>query len=117
MRLPATDDEVLLLHNAGCSKSRATKALLEQAGVSFTERAYLDDPLTREELEELRTRLDLPPRDWLRPGEGQLDVGDDDAVLAALAADPARMQRPIVVRGSRAAIGRPPANVFQLFEH
>ena len=69
MALPVSDDEILLLHNPRCSKSRAARALLEQAGVAFTERRYLDEPLSTDELRDLRSRLDRPAREWLRSSE------------------------------------------------
>jgi arsenate reductase len=122
MRLPRDDDEVLLLHNARCSKSRATHALLEERGVAFTERRYLEDPLTREELEELARRLDLDPHAWARRGEAAwkeagLDANASGAeVLEAMVRHPVLVERPIVVRGSRARVGRPPTNVLELFD-
>ena len=63
MTLPASDDEILLLHNPRCSKSRATEALLQERGLTFTVRAYLDDPLDRDELSELQARLGRPARE------------------------------------------------------
>ena len=126
-------NEVLLLHNPRCSKSRATKALLEENGIAFRERRYLEDPLDRTELRELATALDRPPRDWVRRGEaawGAAGLGDDPApeeVLAALERSPVLLERPIVVRGpipgagseeaqeTEARVGRPPAAVLELF--
>ncbi len=122
MTLPTSDDQVLLLHNPRCSKSRATAQLLEQRSVAFTERRYLDEPLTRAELVELGRRLDRPVREWIRSGErafaeAGLDAGaDDQRLLDALAASPALLQRPIVVRGDRARVGRPPGAVLELFD-
>lgn len=122
MALPNSDDETVLLHNPRCSKSRATKALLEESGVAFTERLYLDEPLSKEELAELRKRLDRPVREWVRRGEKAfaatgLDGGAaDDALIDAIAGEPILMERPIVVRGPRAKVGRPPADVLELFD-
>ncbi len=120
--LPSTDDSVLLLHNPHCSKSRATLALLEQNGIAFRERRYLERPLSVEELRELGRRLERPVREWVRTGEASFAAAgvsagaDEDALLAAIAKDPALLQRPIVVRGERARIGRPPADVLDLFD-
>jgi len=120
MTLPASDDEVLLLHNPRCSKSRATAALLLERGIAYTERRYLEDPLDASELKELRARLDRPVREWLRRGEPAARAlapdSDEDALLAAMAREPALMERPIVVRGLRARVGRPPTDVLALFE-
>jgi arsenate reductase len=122
MTLPASDDEILLLHNPRCSKSRSALDLLEQAGAAFTERRYLEDPLDLEELRDLRARLDLPAREWLRSSEktaqeaGLSPELDEDEILAAMQRDPILMQRPILVRGRRAVIGRPPERLNDLLD-
>ena len=59
----------LLIHNPRCSKSRAAKSLLEERGVDFELRLYLEAPLSRAELGELRRRLGRPAREWARSGE------------------------------------------------
>ena len=120
MALPATQDEILLLHNPNCSKSRATLALLEERDVAFQTRLYLDDPLGREELADLGERLGKSPLEFTRSkqseyAEAGLDASSSgDEILVAMAAAPILMERPILVRGNRAAIGRPPENVLQL---
>jgi arsenate reductase len=120
MSLP--DDRTLLLHNPRCSKSRATKALLEERGVDFDVRLYLDEPLSRDELEELGRRLGMSPIEFTRTGEAAwkesgLDAdAPDGAVLDALARTPILLQRPVLVREERAAIGRPPEQVLELVD-
>ncbi len=122
MALPTDNDAILILHNARCSKSRATLAILEERGIRFEERRYLEDPLSREELEDLQKRLDLPVREWTRQGEGEFATAGisgqsrDGAWFDAIAANPILMERPIVVRGDRAIIGRPPTNVLTLLD-
>ena len=69
MGLPNSADEIVLLHNPRCSKSRATLALLEENGADFVVREYLGDPLSVQELADLRGRLDRPVAEWLRPKE------------------------------------------------
>lgn len=119
MALPR-DDSLVLLHNPRCSKSRAARALLEGRGLSFTERRYLDEPLSREELADLRGRLGRPAAQWVRRGEpawleaGLSDASGEDALLDALAAHPVLLERPILVRGGRAVVGRPPETVLEL---
>lgn len=119
MALPE-DDTLLLLHNPRCSKSRAARSLLEERGVPFEERRYLDDPLSRAELDALRERLGRPPAEWVRRGEaayaehGLAADADDDALLDAMAASPLLVERPILVRGPRAVVGRPPEKVLEL---
>jgi arsenate reductase (glutaredoxin) len=118
--LPERDDEILLLHNPRCSKSQAARALLEARGVSFSERRYLDEPLSRAELEELVRRLGRPARELVRRGEeafrtlGLGEGSDEAALLDAMAAEPILLERPIVVRGRRAVLGRPPEAVLAL---
>jgi arsenate reductase len=116
----SSDDMLLLLHNPRCSKSRTARALLEERGVAFRERRYLEQPLDREELDELRRRLGRPAREWIRSGEsayreaGLETEATEAALLDAMSAHPILMQRPIAVRGGRAVVGRPPENVLEL---
>jgi arsenate reductase len=110
----------VLLHNPRCSKSRAAKALLEERGAAFEVRLYLEAPLSRDELAQLRRRLGRPVRDWVRRGEpayaaAGLDAdSDESAVLDAIAKHPELLERPILVAGERAVVGRPPERVLDL---
>ena len=119
MPLPGSGDALVLLHNPRCSKSRATLALLEERGASFTLREYLNDPLSVGELEELALRLGKPCSEWVRKGESVykesgLAGAGEDALRDAIAANPILMERPILVSTARAAIGRPPEDVLEL---
>ena len=110
------------MHNPGCSKSRAVKTLLEDAGVPFEERLYLEDPLGIAELAVLAKKLGLHPREWVRSGQPEFEEADlganstPEEHFAAMAAAPILMERPIVICGAVAKIGRPPVAVFELFE-
>jgi len=120
--LPTTEDEVLLIHNPKCSKSRAVESLLRERRIEFVVRPYLDEPLSRAELGELCERLDRPPREWIRRGQKEytalgLDANSTgDAHLDAMAKHPILMERPILVRGAKAMVGRPPHGVLELFD-
>jgi len=109
-----------LLHNPRCSKSRAAKALLDERKVDYVERRYLDEPLSAAELRELRRRLDLPARAWVRSGEDAyreagLDAGStDETLLDAMARHPILIERPILILPRRAAVGRPLENIETL---
>ena len=122
MALPDSDVQMLLLHNPRCSKSRATLALLEERGAKFEVREYLSDPLSREELVGLGGRLGRPLAEWIRSKEAAFSEAglsvdsSDDALLDAVATHPVLMERPILVRGGRAAIGRPPEDVLPLLD-
>ena len=111
-----------LLHNPACSKSRAAKALLVERGFPHQERRYLEAPLSREELAELRRRLGLPARDWTRTGEAAFrDAGlgpdsDEPALLDAMARQPILIERPILILPEVAAVGRPVERIAELLD-
>ena len=115
-------DRLIIYHNPRCSKSRAALALLEERQVPLRIVEYLKEPPTRAELTTLRRKLGLAPREWIRKGEpeyktAQLDASSpDDQVLDAMAQHPILIERPIVVRGDRAVIGRPPQRVLELLK-
>ena len=112
----------LFLHNPRCSKSRAALELVREAGVELPIRQYLDEPLSVEELRRIVDLLGVRPIDIVRRGEPQfreLALGDDtpdDEVLRAMAAHPILIERPIVVRGGRAVVGRPPETVREILK-
>ncbi len=116
-----TMSEVTIYHNPRCSKSRATLALLEQHGITPTIVEYLSAPPDAPALKRLLRMLGLAPRDLMRTNEAayaELGLGDDglgeEALIEAMVANPILIERPIVVSGNRAVIGRPPENVLEL---
>jgi len=110
----------LFLHNPRCSKSRAALALVRDAGVELPVREYLHDPLSIDELRRIVKLLGVRPIDIARRGEPQYaalglnDATPDDDVLRAMAEHPILIERPIVVRGGRAVVGRPPEKVREI---
>ena len=108
-------------HNPRCSKSRETLALLEAQGIAPTIRLYLQDPPSEAELQDALARLALPARDLVRRKEAAFrDAGlsaysSDAALIAAMAANPVLIERPVVLHRDRAALGRPPEAVLALF--
>ena len=114
-------DQITILHNPRCSKSRQTLSLLEDAGITPQVIEYLDHPPTVDELETLAHQLGLEPREFIRSKEtayASLDPPGPERsgrqLLEAMAAEPILIERPIVVRGDRAILGRPPENVHHL---
>jgi arsenate reductase len=112
-----------LLHNPRCSKSRAALALLQARGIDLAVVPYLDEPPSADELRALLGQLRLDPRELLRSGEpeyialGLADPAlDDDTLLAAMAAHPWLIERPVFVHRNRAVIGRPPERVLELLD-
>ena len=110
----------VFLHNPRCSKSRAALELVRVAGIELPVREYLHDPLSTEELRGIVQLLGVRPIDIVRRGEPQYkalglsDATPDEEVLRAMAEHPILIERPIVVRGGRAVVGRPPETVQEL---
>lgn len=113
--------DVTILHNARCSKSRATLALLADRGIQPRVVDYLATPPDQDELERILRMLGIGPRDLMRKDEpAYRDLGLDDPqldrgqLLAALVTHPMLIQRPIVIANGKAAIGRPPEAVLDI---
>lgn len=113
--------EVVIYHNPRCSKSRKTLELLRAKNIEPEIIEYLKSPPTCKQLAAILRLLDMGPRDLIRTGEAayrENGIDDpsltDDQLLDAMIEHPILIQRPIVVVGDRAAIGRPPENVLDL---
>lgn len=113
--------EYTIYHNPRCSKSRQTLAILQEKGIEPEIVLYLETPPCIAELEILVTKLGIQPRDLLRKGEDEYkqlglknpDLGETD-ILDAMARHPKLIERPIVLKGNKAVLGRPPENVLDL---
>ena len=112
---------ITIFHNPRCSKSRATLALLQEKGIEPDIRLYLDNPPGEAELADILALLGKSPRELMRKGEAEYraqgladDSLDDAALIAAMAATPKLIERPIVLANGRAAIGRPPESVLDI---
>ena len=110
---------VIIYHNPRCNTSRKTLALLERKGVKPKVVEYLKTPPTAAELKQLLAKLGLRPRELLRKKEAKeagLDKPDlsDAQLIAGMVKHPIAIERPIVVSGARAALGRPPEAVLKI---
>ena len=111
---------VTIYHNPRCSKSRETLALLEANGVQPEIVRYLETPPDRETLQILLQKLGMSSvRQLMRTKEElyktlRLDDADEAQLLDALTAHPVLLERPIVINGDRARIGRPPEAVLEI---
>ncbi len=112
---------VTIYHNPRCSKSRQTLALLEGKGVKPQIVLYLDNPPSVSELTAIVAKLGVGARGIIRTGEAaykELGLGDiskpDAVVIKAMVDNPILIERPIVVNGAKAAIGRPPEAVLSV---
>jgi len=110
---------VTIYHNPRCSKSRATLQLLEARGLKPKIIDYLKTPASAAELKSILKKLGLKAQDLLRKGEPRYaELGlkerqlDEDALIALMVENSILIERPIVVSGGKAAIGRPPENVL-----
>lgn len=110
-----------ILHNPRCSKSRKTLALIEQAGVEPEVVLYLETPPAADELDEILGKLGLEPGELIRRGEDiykELGLGQQEfsrqEMIELMVANPKLIERPIVIAGDRAVLGRPPENVNEL---
>jgi arsenate reductase len=114
---------ITIWHNPRCSKSRQTLELLHKKGVEPTIREYLKQPPSKAEVEKLIDMVGGDPGELIRDGEPEFkvlkkkkaDLGKAD-IAKAIAKHPALLQRPIVVAGKPAAIGRPPEAVLPLLK-
>ena len=101
-----------IYHNPRCSKSRETLAILQDAGADVEIVEYLKHPPTAATLRDLYARAGITPREGLR--KDAKVAGDDEAVLKAMAADPAIIERPIVATDKGVRLGRPPERVREI---
>ena len=113
--------EFIIYHNPRCSKSRQTLQLLREEGIEPTIVEYLKTPLAKEQLRNISQLLGLRPKDFVRKIEKDFKdsdlskyLEDDNKILEAMALFPKIIERPIVVLGREAVIGRPPENVQKL---
>lgn len=107
-----------IYHNPRCSKSRQTLALIEAAGAQAEQVLYLVDPLSPADVKDLLAKLGFTDAQQLmRKGEAiykELNLKsetDQDVLIEAMSAHPKLIERPIVVKGNHAILGRPPENV------
>ncbi|MDQ6981786.1 MAG: arsenate reductase (glutaredoxin) [Mariprofundus sp.] len=111
---------ITIYHNPRCSKSRATLALLKENDIEPKIIEYLKTPPSEAELDRILTMLGKKPDELMRKGEAEYKEhiqgkGLSRAeAIAMMVAHPIVIERPIVVKGDRAAIGRPPENVLDI---
>jgi arsenate reductase (glutaredoxin) len=112
---------VTIYHNPRCSKSRETLALLQDRGIEAKVVEYLKDTPDAATLDALLKKLKLEPRQLMRRKEAPYkELGLDDpglsrqALIAAMVEHPILIERPIVVNGAKAALGRPPEKVLEI---
>lgn len=112
---------ITIWHNPRCSKSRQTLQILQDRGIEPEIRLYLDAPPSQDEIQAALRLLGCDARAAMRSGEAiykELDLGnsalDEDALIRAMAEHPILIERPIVMSGDQARIGRPPESVLEI---
>jgi arsenate reductase len=114
--------EYTIYHNPRCSKSRNTLALLKEKGIEPQVILYLETPPNSGQLKSLLGKLGLSATELVRRGEDAYKAcglgkdSSEEQLIAAMAAHPKLIERPIVVRGKRAVLGRPPENALDLID-
>jgi len=109
-----------IYHNPRCSKSRQTLALLQENGVEPEVVLYLENIPTTEELKDLLSKLKITPMQLIRKGEKDWKENykgkelSDAQLIEAMIAHPKLIERPIVVKDTKAVLGRPPENALEL---
>lgn len=113
--------DLTLYHNPRCSKSRGALELLEERGLAPTVVRYLETPPDAATLQALLAKLGIGARQLLRTGEDEyksLDLANpalsDAQLIAAMVEHPKLIERPILVAGDKAVIGRPPEKVLEI---
>ncbi len=112
---------IKILHNNRCSKSRCGVELLEKSGKPFEIVKYLEDNLSFEELKEVINLLNIKPIDLVRKNEAIWKTEfknkslTDDEVIDAMVKNPKLIERPIVINGNKAVIGRPTEKISEIF--
>jgi arsenate reductase (glutaredoxin) len=110
---------VRIYHNPQCARSREALVYLQQRGIEPEVIDYLATPLSVDELRQLLRMLGIAPSSLIRPSDfkrlGLQPTSDYEKLLALLAEHPVLMERPIVVVGNEARIGRPLENLHDLF--
>ena len=116
-----TIDQTVIYHNPRCSKSRETLRILEDNHLQLEIIEYLEDPPTVQELKRIIAMLGISARELLRntePVYQESELDDDslseDDIIKAICEYPQLMQRPIVICGNRAVIGRPPVRALEI---
>ncbi|HVN63879.1 MAG TPA: ArsC/Spx/MgsR family protein [Candidatus Binataceae bacterium] len=114
-------ERIILYHNPACGSSRGAMALLRERGAAFDTIEYLKHPPSRDTLEKIIAMLDNPAAELVRKDKhfkelnlDPADYTDAKSVVAILLKHPELMQRPIVIRGRRAIIARPPEKLESL---
>ena len=109
-----------IYHNPRCSKSRQALSILQENGIDTEIIEYLKEPITKDIIKDLLKKLNILPKELIRTNEeiwrteGKNQNLDGDEIIELMINHPKLIERPIVVNGKKAIIGRPPENVLKI---
>jgi arsenate reductase len=111
-------EEIVIYEKTTCSTCRAAISLLNEQGVEFRKVRYYDEPLTKEKLAELIRKMGISARELVRKGDAvkagvEVEAMSEEELIEAMIENPDLMQRPILERGDRAILGRPPERILE----
>lgn len=111
---------ITIYHNPRCTKSREGVCLLEEKGLAFETVKYLDETLTKSELISIIEKLNIKPIELVRTKETVWKENfkdkelSDDEVIAIMLQNPILIERPIIINGDKAVIGRPTEKILEI---
>ena len=117
-------DKILIYHNPRWGKSRESVKILEDSGQKYEIVNYIDSPPSPEELKILADKMGIKAHEFIRRKESifkelglQSHLEDENTLFQHMSGNPKLIERPIVVKGNKAVLGRPPEKIMELFNH
>lgn len=113
-------DDIIIYHNTRCGKSRGALEILREKGIEPKIRFYLKEPSTREELKEVLGKLQIKAADLIRKKEQVFKDNfkgksfSEEEWMKIIIENPILMERPIVIKGNKAVVARPPEKVLEI---
>lgn len=113
------NEGIVVWHNPRCTKSRNAIKYLDEKGVAYTVRRYLDDVPSEEELREILKKLKISPREWIRSKEKlyrelHLKEVEEEKLIEVMAEHPRLIERPVVIYGDKAVVARPETKIDEI---
>ena len=114
--------KVIIYHNPRWGKSRNSVGILDEQKIDYEIRKYLESPPSPFELKEISRKLNLKAKEFIRKGEEDYKIlnlsddqlNNDEAMFKIMSEFPKIIERPIVIKGDKACIGRPPENILEI---
>lgn len=114
--------DIIIYHNPRCSKSRRIRAILDEKGLDYTVVEYLNEPPSEQRLADVLNMMGKKPLELVRSGESlfkelglsKKDERSDEEWISIMTENPRLIERPIVINGKQAVLGRPPEDVLKI---